>query len=136
MLNETKHVNTRATKPEPLLRWINISLRTIHLLGVAGVGGAFLYQAPVEVWQPYLILLIVSGAAMLSLEIWSNPHCLFQLRGVATLVKIGMLAASSFVGMETHSLIAIIAISGIISHAPGRVRYYQILRVARHGRIP
>jgi hypothetical protein len=129
-------MNTATDKPEPLFRWISISMRTIHLLGVAGVGGAFLYQAPFEVWQPYLTLLIVSGATMLSLEVWSNPQCLFQLRGVATLLKIGILAVAIFAGMEAYFLIAIIAISGIISHAPGRVRYYPVLRVARHRRLP
>ena len=34
-------------------RWVNIALRTIHLIGVAGLGGGFLYQSPSEVWLPY-----------------------------------------------------------------------------------
>lgn len=113
---------------DSVIRWVNISLRTTHLIGVAGVGGAFLYQAPQVVWQPYFILLVVSGAGMLLLDIKGNPRCLLQVRGMATMIKIIILISSYFTGMEAYILITIIVISGAISHAPGKIRYYYLIK--------
>lgn len=119
-----------ADKTFPAIRWVNILLRTAHLVGVAGVGGAFLYQVPPSAWKPYLALIIVSGTAMLLLDIWSNARCLLQVRGIATLVKILLLSISAVAGMQAHILIAVIVISGVISHAPAKVRYLSLVKVS------
>jgi len=107
-------------------RWINIFLRTLHLIGVAGVGGAYLYQASTEVWFPYMILTIVSGLIMVILEIWTNGIWLLQLRGLATLLKLAILSLTFLVGLQSYIILTVIVISGIISHAPGKVRYMRI----------
>ncbi|RKZ35053.1 MAG: hypothetical protein DRQ37_07060 [Gammaproteobacteria bacterium] len=112
-------------------RWVNISLRTLHLLGTAGIGGAFLYQAPTEAWMPYLWLLLVSGIGMLCLEVWSNGIWLLQMRGVAVLVKIILLASLLVIdGIDAMVLVLVIVISGVVSHAPARIRYFSLV----HGR--
>ena len=113
---------------ETAIRWVGISLRTVHLIGVAGVGGAFLFQAQFSLWKPYLITLIASGAGMLLLDIWSSRKCLVQIRGIASILKLCFLAMSFYVGMETYILITVIIISGVISHAPGKVRYYSFFK--------
>ena len=110
------------------LRWINIILRTIHLIGVAGVGGGFLYSSQQENWMPYLGLAVTSGIMMMCLSIWSNGMWLLQLRGVAMIVKLLLLALSLISGVEASVIIVVIAISGIIAHAPGKVRYYKLFR--------
>ena len=110
------------------LRWINIILRTIHLIGVAGVGGGFLYSSQQENWMPYLGLAVTSGIMMMCLSIWSNGMWLLQLRGVAMIVKLLLLALSLISGVEASVIIVVIAISGIIAHAPGKVRYYKVFR--------
>jgi hypothetical protein len=108
-------------------------LRTLHLIGVAGVGGAFLYQVPYTAWKPYFLLLIVSGAGMLVLDIWSNVRCLIQVRGIATIVKIAILTISFYVGIEEYMLITVIVIAGVISHAPGKVRYLPLVKALEKG---
>lgn len=110
----------------PGLRWINIVLRTIHLVGVAGVGGGFLYHTPLEHWQPYLGLSVASGLMMMCLSVWSNGMWLLQLRGVAMLVKLLLLTGSMVAGVDAAVIIVVIAISGLIAHAPGKVRYYRV----------
>jgi hypothetical protein len=112
----------------PGLRWINIILRTIHLIGVAGVGGGFLYQSPLEQWMPYLGLTVASGIMLTCLAIWTNGMWLIQLRGVAMLVKLLLLGLSMMVGAQASVIIAVIIISGIIAHAPGKVRYHKVFR--------
>jgi uncharacterized membrane protein len=112
-------------------RWVNITLRTLHLIGVAGIGGAFLYQVPRATVMPYLVLSVASGFGLMGLGIWTNGIWLIQLRGIAILVKLMLLlCVLVFPGVKLVVLIGVIIISGIIAHAPGDVRYYSIF----HGR--
>jgi hypothetical protein len=112
-------------------RWANIALRTMHLIGIAGVGGGFLYQSPSEVWLPYLILSVASGFGIMCLDIWSNGIWFVQLRGIAILIKLILLLSVPFLkGYAGYALVIAIIISGVIAHAPGDVRYYSIF----HGR--
>lgn len=119
------------TRTVPGKRWINISLRTLHLIGVAGIGGGFLYSAPQAAWLPFLRLTILSGVGLFVLEIYSHGIYLVQLRGLAVIAKILLLFALLFWGEYAGAiLIAIIVLSGVFSHAPGDVRYFSIF----HGR--
>ena len=108
-------------------RWSRIALRTLHLIGVAGLGGAYLYPLDPALWQPYLLLTLVSGIALLLSEVWSHGIWLIQLRGLfialkCVLLGIGLLLPHSLAPMV---LIATLIISGVIAHAPGRFRYYS-----------
>jgi len=108
-------------------RWINILLRTLHLLGMAGVGGGYFYTAVGDVWQDFLYITLISGVAMLLLSIWSNGIWLLQLRGHAILLKLFLLMLMVvWPAYQAVCLILIIVISGLIAHAPGNVRYYSI----------
>ncbi len=115
----------------PGKRWFNISLRTLHLIGVAGLGGAYLYDAPHELWQPYLWLSLGSGFAMVVLSLFSNGVWLLQLRGQLILFKLVLLGLMLW--WPTFNLplgMLVIVLSSVIAHAPGNVRYYSLW----HGR--
>ena len=122
----------RSTREFRGKRWVKIALRTLHLVGVAGIGGGFLYGAAVENWRVYLYLTLLSGAAMTVLEIWSNGIWLLQLRGIAVMVKLGLMAVLALWPVADAALfIVIIVISGAIAHAPGAVRYFSPWRWRR-----
>ena len=113
-------------------RWVNIGLRTAHLLGVAGVGGALLGGVAPPAWLPYLYLTVATGVSLMALELWTSGIYLLQVRGQATLVKVVLLAALPIApGLEGAVVAIAIVISGIFSHAPASVRYYSIF----HGRV-
>ncbi len=115
----------------PGKRWINISLRTAHLLGVAGLGAGLVAGTASELWMWALYLTVTSGALMLSIEAWSSAVYLIQLRGLAMVAKVLLLLASTLVpGSQAATIVAAIVISGIVSHAPATVRYYSLF----HGR--
>jgi hypothetical protein len=119
------------TRTVPARRWISISLRTLHLIGVAGIGGGFLYSAPQAAWLPFLRLTVISGLVLFSLEIYTHGIYLVQLRGVAVIIKVILTLALLFWGVYGAAiLIAIIVLSGVFSHAPAYVRYFSIF----HGR--
>lgn len=108
-------------------RWVNILLRTAHLVGIVGFGCAYLFNLPADSWLPYMCLTIVSGALMVTLEIWSNGIWLIQLRGLATLLKLFILSLTFWLGMQNYIIIPVIIISSVFAHAPAKVRYYSIL---------
>jgi hypothetical protein len=107
-------------------RYLSISLRTLHLFGIAGFAGFFLYDLPEELWRPYAILALTTGSLMLLVELYVDAIWVIQLRGLAVITKILLL----FLAINSPQLTVvlfclIVVISGYFSHAPGKVRYYS-----------
>jgi hypothetical protein len=120
----------------PAQRWVRISLRTLHLIGVAGVGGGFLYGADASMWTPYLWLTVVTGAVMMGIELWTTGLWLIQVRGLSVVVKLGLIAwLLRTENLELPLVITVIVISGVISHAPGSVRYFSVFHWRRLERL-
>ncbi|MEH6648523.1 MAG: hypothetical protein V7707_00700 [Motiliproteus sp.] len=108
-------------------RWCKITLRTLHLFGIAGIGGAYLYHAPAADWQPFLKLTLATGIAMVLVELWSHCIWILQVRGLAIMFKLVLLAMATLLPTAANPwlLFIIIMISGFISHAPSAVRYFS-----------
>ena len=108
-------------------RWTKISLRTLHLLAVAGVGGGILFGLEKDLWINYWWLALVSGVLMMAIDIVSNPVWMVQVRGLVIYLKLILLAfLGSNPSLDGLLLAVIIIMSGIISHAPGQLRYYSL----------
>ncbi len=111
----------------PGQRWMNIGLRTLHLIGVAGLGAGFLYPAADEQWRLYLYIALFSGTALSLLFVYSNAIWLLQLRGQAILLKVGLLGLIPVVpGLRLELFLAVVVISGFFAHAPAKLRYYSL----------
>jgi hypothetical protein len=108
-------------------RWSKISLRTLHLLAVAGVGGGILFALEKDLWINYWWLALVSGVLMMLMDIFANPVWIVQVRGVVIIFKLILLALMvSYSAWGSFLLLVIIIISVVISHAPGKLRYYSL----------
>ena len=108
-------------------RWSKISLRTLHLLAVTGVGGGILFALDKDLWINYWWLALVSGVFMMLMDIAANPVWMVQVRGLVILFKLILLALlGSIPGWDSFLLAIIIVISAVISHAPGKLRYYSL----------
>lgn len=108
-------------------RWTKISLRTLHLVAVAGTGGGILFGLEKELWINYWWLALGSGVLMMAIDIISNPVWVVQVRGLVIffkLILLGLLGLSP--RWDIFLLLLIIIVSGIISHAPGKLRYYSL----------
>ena len=108
-------------------RWVSIGLRTAHLLGVTGLGGALVCGMAPEIWRPYLWLTVATGSLMLAIEVWGSAIYLIQLRGLAMIAKVLILGGSTLAaGTETAMSVVTVVLSGVVSHAPASIRYYSI----------
>ncbi len=124
-------------------RWINITLRSLHLLGVAGMGaGVLVAGTESDAWRYYLVLTMATGLGMTLIYVWTDGLWLFQLCGQAILVKVlllGLIAVWPSAGPALFA--AVILISGFTSHAPARMRHFSVyhwrpLERRREGRSP
>ncbi len=117
----------------PGQRWVNIALRCGHLVGVAGIGGGFLFGVEEARWLPFWYLTVGSGVLLVLLYLWSEAQWLCRLKGAIIVIKLVLLASTLLWPAWREALfILLILLSGWIAHAPGVVRGYLVLRCGRH----
>ena len=112
----------------PFRRTVRILLRTAHVL-TAGVllGGHIFHQQP-AVLEPWLWATVISGLLVLATDIHASLAVLFELRGIAVLLKIILLFLIPVFWEERILLLVIILMVGVISsHMPKRYRHKLVL---------
>ncbi len=122
-----RFISTLLFPPEPRQfigqRWSNIVLRTAHLVGVAGIGGGFLHNLDEPQWMPFWYLTLISGLGLSLLYLAASVVWLFQLRGTTVVVKLILIASAIYwPQLRETAFIAVIILSSVIAHAPGKVR--------------
>ena len=116
----------------PGQRWANIGLRCAHLVGVAGIGGGFLFALPEAQWLPFWHLTLASGGLLALLYVWTDFAWLLQLKGQVILLKLALLAlAHLYPVWRAEAFVLAIILSGLFAHAPDRVRSYAWGRAVR-----
>ncbi len=116
----------------PGKRHLSVLLRSLHLVGIAGLAGHFLFDLAPAQWLPYAIVALGSGGLMVAMELWCDGIWLLQLRGQAILLKLLLLAGAVMIPtLAVPLFVLIVLISGFFAHAPGKVRYYSLW----HGRV-
>lgn len=116
----------------PGMRWLNIGLRSVHIIGVAGIGGGFLFTLDEAQWLPFWYLTLATGVFLVLLYLWENAIWLFQLKGIVIILKLLLLAiAFQYPEWQSELFITVIAISGFIAHAPGIVRGYTPFKILK-----
>ena len=137
-----KHSRAQILFPEPTRyfpgqRWVNITLRALHLVGVAGIGSGFLFDQASATWDTYWHLTLVSGIALSILYLWNTAAWLFELKGLGIVVKIVLLGIAWEVpALRAELFILVIVLSALIAHATARVRGYRWSRLPIPGKPP
>ena len=113
-------------------RWLRTSLRTLHLIAVGALYGGHVYGVEAERLVPALAAVLASGGSLVVFEVWQARIWLVQVRGIATFVKLALVAS---VGLAWELRIVLLTLALVIgsvsSHMPGRWRYHSVL----HGRV-
>lgn len=112
-----------APRSFPGQRWLNIGLRGLHLVGVAGVAGGFLFGLPRESWIVYWHLAGITGVLMSLIYLWIDCDWITQLKGQVVVFKVLLL----WLGMawplaQAPIFVVVILLSAFFAHAPARVR--------------
>ena len=119
-------------RPVPAARILRTTLRTAHLIATGALYGGHVYGVEAERLVPALVAVLATGGAFLGLEVYQASVWLIQVRGVATLVKLALVAAVAlFWEFRVPLLTLTVIIGGVSSHMPGQWRYYSVL----HGRV-
>ena len=108
----------------PGRRWLNLSLRTVHLSGIILLGAGLLGAGNVTAgaW-----LTLISGLAMFAGDVWANPAHLREVAGFGVLAKLLLVAV-----MVAHPSLAlaifwaVLVLSTLLSHAPGALRHRRL----------
>jgi hypothetical protein len=116
----------------PNVRFWRTLLRTAHLISFGALYGGHVHGIPVERLATALAATVGTGTALMLLEVAGAPIWLAQVRGVATMLKIGLVVlVQARPGLAIPVLTLTIVIGAVSSHMPGRFRYYSLL----HGRV-
>ncbi len=108
-------------------RWSKITLRSLHLVAVVGVGGGVFFGLEKYLWLNLWHLALVSGTLMMLMDVISNHLWLVQVRGLVVLLKLVLLLLlGNFPHWDSVILLFVIIMSAVISHAPGALRYYSL----------
>lgn len=109
----------------PAKRWLKIALRTLHLVGFAGVFASILSG---EDYTEFWVITMGSGGTLLLLEALSNYLWFVQVRAAIMLIKFLLLyLIFALPDFALELCISIIVLSGFISHAPSAIRYYSFV---------
>ena len=105
-------------------RLTKVIVRTIHLVAIAGFFGNAMTGSYETI---YITMTIVSGAVLTLMEASSGWVWFVQIRGLALFLKLLLLLLIHIYPNATiPGLIAVIALSGFISHAPSWIRYFSL----------
>jgi hypothetical protein len=93
--------------------------------------GGHVHGVEPERLVPALVGTLASGSALAALDVWRAPIWLVQVRGLATYLKLGLVASVAVLWEWRVALLTLaLAVGAVVSHMPGRFRYHSLL----HGR--
>ncbi len=108
----------------PGRRWLNLSLRTVHLVAIVLLGAALLGGGEISTgaW-----LTLFSGLGMFAGDVWSNPGHVREIAGCGVALKLLLVALMVFLPALALPLFwAILVLSALLSHAPGALRHKRL----------
>jgi hypothetical protein len=110
-----------------VVRVLRTTLRTAHLLAVGAYYGGHVFSVPPERLAPAAVAVVATGVLFVIFEIWSAPVWLVQIQGVATFVKLALIGSVSLFWDQRIWILSLVMVIGVVvSHAPGRLRYYSV----------
>jgi hypothetical protein len=115
-----------------VVRALRTTLRTVHLLAVGAYYGGHVFSVPPERLAPAALAVLATGVLFAVFEVWSAPVWLVQIRGVATYLKLALIASVSLFWDERIWILSLVmAIGVVVTHAPAHIRYYSV----KHRRV-
>jgi hypothetical protein len=107
---------------------IRILTRSLHIMAVSILLGGHFFDQPVVTLEPWLWATVITGTIILLTDLHSSFAFLFEVRGIAILIKIIiLLLIPIFWEQRIALLISILFIGAISSHLPKRYRHKSFI---------
>ena len=116
-------------------RQLRTLFRTAHIAAMAVLLGGHAFDVAPERLHLPLAFTVGTGGLLVLLELYGSFNWLFQVRGLASLVKIALVClVPVFWDQRMILLMVVLVIGSLTSHMQARYRYYSILtgRMAMH----
>ena len=111
----------------PGRRAVRVISRTAHIVCLAVLLGGHFFEAPKERLLPWLYGVIATGGVLMATDLWQSWRWFREVRGAATVAKVALLSlVPIFWHARVFILIAVVVIGSVVSHMPGRYRYWVI----------
>lgn len=108
----------------PGKRWLNVALRSLHLIGLVLLGTGLLGAGDIH---PGATITLVSGLGMFAIDTWSNPGQLREIAGFGVLVKLVLVGLMLLQPAWAPAIFwFILILSTLLSHAPGAFRHRRL----------
>lgn len=109
------------------LRWLRISTRTAHVLCIAGLLGAVLFDAGDDGFRAWLLPVVGTGLVMVATFAYETFAWFTQLAGLVMLAKLAALITIALMPpWRLPVLVGLVIVSSFSSHMPGRIRHWVL----------
>ncbi len=108
----------------PFRRTIRILSRALHIMTAGVLLGGHIFNQPISILEPWLWATVITGLIILLTDLHASLAILFEVRGIAILIKITLLLLITvFWDQRVTLLICVLLIGAISSHLPKRYRH-------------
>ena len=106
-------------------RWLSITLRSLHLVGIVLAAIAIFGSSPCQLAA--FASVFVTGLGLFGIELWSNRQHWKELAGAFILLKLLLVLAMILMPSYAAGLFWFLLISSsLISHAPKSIRHKRV----------
>lgn len=132
MNEKNSSIPVTQTKRPVWTRYLDIVLRTAHVLVISVLFGGAVFRIPVGQLVPFQRLAIVTGLALIVSEIFHRPHWPTQVRGVMVFIHAGLLGLVILrPDLAVTWLFTALVFGMVGSHLPKKIRHWSyVLRRA------
>jgi hypothetical protein len=115
-------------KPPLWTRFVDIALRTVHVLGISLLSGGAVFGATPDQLAPVRHLVLFTGSALIVSEWLHRPHWPTQVRGLMVYLHAGLFALTLvWPALAAIWLFLALAFGMFGSHLPKRIRHWSFV---------
>ncbi|CAA6804172.1 MAG: Unknown protein [uncultured Thiotrichaceae bacterium] len=125
----------------PHQRTVANVLRAMHILCFSILVGGLFFDQPYEFLFPWTMAVIMSGLSLFAIDLFSSCIALFEIRGVAIVIKVLLLLFIPLTegGLQLLILFMVVIFASLISHASRSIRHFNIMPTSfqqKYGFLP
>jgi len=104
-------------------------LRAMHILSFSVLVGGLFFNQPTEFLFPWILATIISGISMFAIDLFNSCIALFEIRGIAIIVKVLLLLLIPLTEGWAQILVlfTVVIFASFISHTSRRIRHFNIM---------